>query len=190
MVACPKLVTKKDPAPLSSCRVVSRTEPMFLRPWGNGTQRFSTSGVLPRRSLFGEWHKFACRFIQAPIAGFPFSHHALTLTAVKFAKGRVLRDSLDNLVSERPPDPANWLVAFQGLSPHAVGPSIQIKELQILSRLVHPNGTMPSPRAQDEDRHTAMALLLTRTITADLAMLKRNVLPTPGTEHTANKCRL
>jgi hypothetical protein len=90
--------------------------------FGGTPHRFSISQVptfsvvLPRRSLSGGWHKFASRFIQAPIAGFPFSRRALPSTAVEFTEGRVFRDSLNNLASEPPPDSANRLVAFQVLS--------------------------------------------------------------------------
>ena len=73
--------------------------------------------ILLREVFLGGWHKFASSFSQAPITGFPFFHPALPFPAVKLAKGRVLRDLLDKLVPEPPPDPANWLVTFQLLSP-------------------------------------------------------------------------
>jgi hypothetical protein len=102
------------------------------------------SALRPRRDLSGGWHKFASSFIQAPVAGFPFSDCALPLTAVKFAKRRLFRDFLHDLVPDPPPDPANRLVAFQLLFGHAVEPSIQIRELPRLSGIIHPTGRRES----------------------------------------------
>src|SRR5271169_1968549 len=69
--------------------------------------------ISPRRGFSGVRHKLASGFVYAPIAALPFFHRALAPTAVKFAKGRVLRDLLYNLVSEPPPASTNKLGASQ-----------------------------------------------------------------------------
>ena len=68
------------------------------------------------------WHRFASGFVQAPGADFPRFRSALALTAVKFANGTILRDRLDNLVSEPLPAATKRLVAFQLLFGHGVEP--------------------------------------------------------------------
>ena len=77
---------------------------------------------LLRRGLFVGWHRFASGFVQAPGADFPRFRSALALTAVKFANGTILRDRLDNLVSEPLPAATKRLVAFQLLFGHGVEP--------------------------------------------------------------------
>jgi hypothetical protein len=66
---------------------------------------------LGKRDLSEGRHEFASGFIQTPFAAFPFPHQALLLAAVKFAKGRVFRDLLDNLLTEPPPGPTKPSVA-------------------------------------------------------------------------------
>ena len=84
-------------------------------------------------------HQFARSVGKATLAGSPLFPGALPLAAVKFAKSGVLRDLLDNLASEPPPDSANWLAAFRVLFGHAAKPSRQIKGLPRLSGIIHPN---------------------------------------------------
>ncbi len=50
------------------------------------------------------------RSIRPPLTGFPFSHLALQLTALKFAMGDIFWNLVDKLVSQPPPCPAKRLL--------------------------------------------------------------------------------